>query len=56
MMQGINYCLFAYGQTGAGKTYSVLGNVAELMGNIRCNSRGILPRMMEDLFTMMVRL
>jgi hypothetical protein len=25
-MKGINTTIFAYGQTGAGKTYSIIGN------------------------------
>ena len=49
-MQGYNCCIFAYGQTGAGKTYSVLGTVSELMQDPYASSRGVLPRVLEDLF------
>jgi hypothetical protein len=48
--QGYNCCIFAYGQTGAGKTFSVLGSLADLTADPYCDSRGILPRLLEDLF------
>lgn len=35
--------VFAYGQTGAGKTYSIMGNESE-NGLITNEKRGILPR------------
>lgn len=35
--------MFAYGQTGAGKTYSIMGNESE-NGLITNEKRGILPR------------
>eukprot|EP00388_Colpodella_angusta_P000028 GDKJ01000089.1.p1 GENE.GDKJ01000089.1~~GDKJ01000089.1.p1 ORF type:complete len:1113 (-),score=274.05 GDKJ01000089.1:137-3475(-) len=40
---GYNGCLFAYGQTGAGKSHSVLGTPSE---------PGILPRVCQGLFEM----
>jgi kinesin family protein 1 len=39
---GYNVCIFAYGQTGAGKSYSMMGSA---------DDRGIIPRMCEELFT-----
>ncbi|XP_065832397.1 kinesin-like protein KIF16B [Oscarella lobularis] len=40
---GYNTCVFAYGQTGAGKTFS-------MMGNGRGDERGLIPRICEQLF------
>lgn len=51
LTQGYNCCIFAYGQTGAGKTYSVLGSVPDLTQDPYTPSRGILPRVLEQLFT-----
>ncbi|CAE7324789.1 kif1, partial [Symbiodinium pilosum] len=44
VLDGYNSCLFAYGQTGSGKTYSVLGSETPP------ESRGLLPRIVEDIF------
>eukprot|EP00929_Paragymnodinium_shiwhaense_P019727 TRINITY_DN1334_c0_g2_i1.p1 TRINITY_DN1334_c0_g2~~TRINITY_DN1334_c0_g2_i1.p1 ORF type:complete len:869 (+),score=276.89 TRINITY_DN1334_c0_g2_i1:148-2754(+) len=41
-LQGFNNCLFAYGQTGAGKTYSVLGGEG--------SQAGLLPRLVKRFF------
>jgi hypothetical protein len=44
---GINGTIFAYGQTGAGKTYSIIGyenKEKELSNN---DKRGILPRTLD---------
>lgn len=40
-IQGYNVCIFAYGQTGAGKSYTMMGTKEEV---------GIIPRMCDDLF------
>lgn len=40
-VQGYNICIFAYGQTGAGKSYTMMGSKEE---------EGIIPRMCNDLF------
>nr|CCA16082.1 kinesinlike protein putative [Albugo laibachii Nc14] len=40
-LQGFNGTIFAYGQTGAGKTHTMMGSSEDL---------GIVPRMYEDLF------
>ena len=42
--------MFSYGQTGAGKTYSVLGQSADLLEDPLSETRGILPRMLEQMF------
>lgn len=50
IMQGFNCCVFAYGQTGAGKTFSILGHAGELSEDLYNPKRGILPRLLSDLF------
>jgi len=45
-LQGYNTTIFAYGQTGAGKTYTMEGFNRE--GNIE--ERGIIPRAIEQIF------
>ncbi|XP_021133084.3 kinesin-like protein KIF14 [Anas platyrhynchos] len=42
--EGYNACLFAYGQTGTGKSYTMMGFDED---------RGIIPRLCEDLFSQM---
>lgn len=44
--EGYNTTIFAYGQTGSGKTYT-MGTGCE---NVSGEQRGILPRMISDLF------
>jgi kinesin family protein 1 len=41
---GFNCCIFAYGQTGAGKSYSMLGYGGSQEG------RGLIPRVCEAIF------
>ena len=49
-LSGNNVTLFAYGQTGAGKTYSMIGNyspsesVENLFNFLSSKERGVLPR------------
>lgn len=52
-IKGHNNTIFAYGQTGAGKTYTIMGGLPENVASvsnerfhqvIRSNERGILPR------------
>jgi hypothetical protein len=45
-IKGYNCCIFAYGQTGAGKTFSVLGSISDLQNDPYSQSRGILPRVL----------
>ncbi|CAJ0947309.1 unnamed protein product [Ranitomeya imitator] len=42
--EGYNVCIFAYGQTGAGKSYT-------MMGKPEPEQHGIIPQLCEDLFT-----
>jgi len=52
-MQGFNCTIFAYGQTGSGKTHTMLGKPSfgsGSGGDSRSSNRGIIPRMMHDLF------
>lgn len=41
--EGYNVCIFAYGQTGAGKSYT-------MMGKSDPDNEGIIPRLCKDLF------
>ncbi|KAL7837940.1 hypothetical protein AOLI_G00263440 [Acnodon oligacanthus] len=41
--EGYNVCIFAYGQTGAGKSYT-------MMGKQEPDQQGIIPQLCEDLF------
>ena len=41
-LDGHNVCIFSYGQTGAGKTYTMLGGEGE--------EKGLLPRTIQMLF------
>ncbi|XP_056276947.1 kinesin-like protein KIF1A isoform X4 [Pseudoliparis swirei] len=42
--EGYNVCIFAYGQTGAGKSYTMMGRQEQ-------DEQGIIPLLCEDLFT-----
>ncbi|XP_041912390.1 kinesin-like protein KIF1A isoform X15 [Alosa sapidissima] len=42
--EGYNVCIFAYGQTGAGKSYT-------MMGRQETDQQGIIPLLCEDLFS-----
>ncbi|XP_026062297.1 kinesin-like protein KIF1A isoform X6 [Carassius auratus] len=42
--EGYNVCIFAYGQTGAGKSYTMMGRQEK-------DQEGIIPLLCEDLFT-----
>ncbi|KAK0655536.1 hypothetical protein B0T16DRAFT_424322 [Cercophora newfieldiana] len=49
MLAGYNCTIFAYGQTGAGKTYTMSGDLTESMGMLSDNA-GIIPRVLQALF------
>lgn len=48
-LKGYNCTMFAYGQTGAGKTYTMYGDEKHLYFNINPNA-GIIPRIIYSLF------
>lgn len=49
MLAGYNCTIFAYGQTGTGKTYTMSGDLTETMGMLSDNA-GIIPRVLQALF------
>lgn len=44
-LAGYNSSIFAYGQTGAGKTFTIIGNIANP------EKRGLAPRVFDYLFS-----
>ncbi|KAI9877559.1 MAG: kinesin motor protein cin8 [Pleopsidium flavum] len=50
MLQGYNCTIFAYGQTGTGKTYTMSGDMSDNLGMLS-DSAGIIPRVLHSLFT-----
>lgn len=49
MIQGYNCTIFAYGQTGTGKTYTMSGDMSKVSGVL--SGAGIIPRVLHSLFT-----
>lgn len=49
MLQGYNCTIFAYGQTGTGKTYTMTGDMADSFGTYS-DAAGIIPRALYNLF------
>ncbi|QLG74817.1 hypothetical protein HG535_0H01440 [Zygotorulaspora mrakii] len=56
MLQGYNCTVFAYGQTGTGKTYTMSGDIV-ILGDLESKDKillgehaGIIPRVLVDLF------
>lgn len=49
MLQGYNCTIFAYGQTGTGKTYTMSGDMSDALGFLS-DSAGIIPRALHCLF------
>ena len=47
-MKGYNGTILAYGQTGAGKTYTMMGDVLDI------KDKGITPRIIEKIFDTIV--
>ncbi|KAJ2903104.1 kinesin motor domain-containing protein [Zalerion maritima] len=50
MLTGFNCTIFAYGQTGTGKTYTMSGDMNDTMG-LLSDAAGIIPRVLQALFT-----
>ena len=50
VLQGINSCIFCYGQTGAGKTYTLLGDSGSSKSETGGSSGGVLLSFVEELF------
>ncbi len=50
--QGRNACVLAYGQTGAGKSYTMFGDVVDSSRATSADARrlGVIPRAVHDLF------
>jgi kinesin family protein 11 len=49
MLAGYNCTIFAYGQTGTGKTYTMSGDMTDTMGMLS-DEAGIIPRVLQELF------
>ena len=49
MLKGYNCTIFAYGQTGTGKTYTMTGDMSDTLG-LLSDSAGIIPRVLQSLF------
>jgi len=49
MLDGYNCTIFAYGQTGTGKTYTMSGDMTESHGSYS-ETAGIIPRVLYNLF------
>jgi kinesin family protein 11 len=49
MIAGYNCTIFAYGQTGTGKTYTMSGDMTETFGMLS-EAAGIIPRVLQSLF------
>ncbi|KAL3418098.1 kinesin related protein 2 [Phlyctema vagabunda] len=50
MLAGYNCTIFAYGQTGTGKTYTMSGDMNNTFGMLS-DAAGIIPRVLQSLFT-----
>ncbi|POR35679.1 Kinesin-like protein bimC [Tolypocladium paradoxum] len=49
MLAGYNCTIFAYGQTGTGKTYTMSGDMTETL-DMLSDEAGIIPRVLQQLF------
>ncbi|ODH14193.1 hypothetical protein ACO22_06649 [Paracoccidioides brasiliensis] len=49
MLSGFNCTIFAYGQTGTGKTYTMSGDMEDSLG-LLSDAAGIIPRVLYSLF------
>lgn len=53
MLGGYNCTIFAYGQTGTGKTYTMSGDMSDHCGGIPPATAGIIPRALCRIFQML---
>lgn len=53
MLKDEHVCLFAYGQTGTGKTHSIFGPEQSLSSSGQDENRGIFPRLVEKVLRFM---
>jgi len=49
-LKGYNVCIFAYGHTGSGKTYTMLGDAWGFQTEVQTGGAGLLPRFLRDIF------
>ena len=57
VLEGVNACVFAFGNTGAGKTFSMIGpEGGRLSGGMRRKDEGVLPRVAAELFRRIARM
>jgi hypothetical protein len=49
-LKGFNICLFAYGYTGSGKTYTMLGDSISASDGVTNEHVGLIPRFLHDIF------
>ncbi|POR33002.1 Kinesin-like protein bimC [Tolypocladium paradoxum] len=49
VLAGYNCTIFAYGQTGTGKTYTMSGDMTDTLGMLS-DEAGIIPRLLQQLF------
>ena len=50
MLTGYNCTIFAYGQTGTGKTYTMSGDMTDTLG-LLSDAAGVIPRVLYSLFS-----
>uniref|UniRef100_A0A060TGD8 Kinesin-like protein KIP1 n=1 Tax=Blastobotrys adeninivorans TaxID=409370 RepID=A0A060TGD8_BLAAD len=54
MLKGYNCTIFAYGQTGTGKTYTMTGDLSPCVSPGRLNDKaGIIPRILHQMFKLL---
>jgi kinesin family protein 11 len=50
VLGGFNCTMFAYGQTGTGKTYTMEGDISRNESNLLSESAGVIPRAIKQIF------